>query len=84
MEAPKGMRLLIDGGGLYGSDYDIGKSIITPILLSRKIRTLDYVINTHPHGDHIGGLPYIIEHFNVRRTSSQAPTSFRKGSSLMS
>ena len=72
VEAPKGMRLLIDGGGLYGSDYDIGKSIITPILLSRKIRTLDYVINTHPHGDHIGGLPYIIEHFNVRNFVSSA------------
>lgn len=72
VEGPKGMRLLIDGGGLYGSDYDIGKSIITPILLSRKIRTLDYVINTHPHGDHIGGLPYIIEHFNVRNFVSSA------------
>lgn len=66
VEAPRGIRLLIDGGGLYGTNYDTGKSIIMPVLLSKKIRTLDYVINTHPHGDHLGGLPFIIEHFNVR------------------
>jgi competence protein ComEC len=66
LEGPGGTRILIDGGGYYRGDYDIGKSIITPILLSKKIRTLDYVINTHPHGDHIGGLPYILQHFDVR------------------
>jgi len=66
IEAPKGMRILIDGGGHYKGDYDTGKSILTPILLSKKILTLDYVINTHPHGDHIGGLPYILQNFNVK------------------
>jgi competence protein ComEC len=66
VEAPRGVRILIDGGGFYRADYDIGKSIIAPILLSRRIRTLDCVINTHPHGDHIGGLPFILKNFNVR------------------
>lgn len=66
IEAPKGMRMLIDGGGSCKGDYDIGKSILTPILLSRKIRTIDYVINTHPHGDHIGGLFYIVKNFTVK------------------
>ncbi len=66
IEAPKGMRMLIDGGGSYKGEYDIGRSILTPVLLSRKIRTIDYVINTHPHGDHIGGLFYIVKNFTVK------------------
>jgi len=66
LEAPKGIRILIDGGGGYRGDFDAGKNIITPILLSKKIKTLDYVINTHPHSDHTGGLPYILKNFNVK------------------
>jgi competence protein ComEC len=67
VEAPAGIRMLIDGGGQFRGDYDVGKSIITPILLSKKIRTLDYVINTHPHGDHVGGLFTVLRSFHVRR-----------------
>jgi len=66
IEAPKGRRILIDGGSNFKGDFDMGKNIITPILLSKKIITLDYVINTHPHGDHIGGLLYILRYFKVR------------------
>jgi len=66
IEAPEGVRILVDGGGSYKGEYDTGRSILTPILLARKIRTIDYVINTHPHGDHVGGLFYIIKNFNVR------------------
>lgn len=65
VEAPYGIRLLIDGGGFYMSDFDTGKSVIAPYLLSKKIRTLDYVLNTHPHEDHLGGLRHILRHFRV-------------------
>ena len=65
IEAPKGIRILIDGGSDYRGNFDTGRTIITPILLSKKILTLDYVINTHPHGDHIGGLPSILSTFHV-------------------
>lgn len=67
IEAPGGMRMLIDGGGSYKGEYDTGRSILTPVLLARKIRTIDYAINTHPHGDHVGGLFYIMKNFTVRR-----------------
>jgi competence protein ComEC len=70
VEAPDGMRMLIDGGGFHTSDFDVGKSILTPILLSKKILTLDYVINTHPHGDHLGGIPTIIRDFTVNNFST--------------
>ncbi len=66
IESPKGIRILIDGGSNYRGNFDTGRNIITPILLSKKILTLDYVVNTHTHGDHIGGLPYILSAFHVK------------------
>jgi competence protein ComEC len=66
VEAPRGIRMLVDGGGGYRDNNDVGTSIITPILLSRKIQTIDYVINTHPHGDHIGGLLAVLKSFRVK------------------
>jgi competence protein ComEC len=67
VEAPQSMRMLIDGGGLYSGDFDMGKSVLTPVLLSKKVLSLDYVINTHPHSDHYGGLLYILNNFQVKR-----------------
>jgi competence protein ComEC len=66
VEAPDGIRILIDGGGDFRGNFDTGKAVVTPVLLSKKILTLDYVINTHPHGDHAGGLPYVLNTFKVK------------------
>jgi competence protein ComEC len=70
VEAPDGMRILIDGGGFHTGDFDVGKSVLSPILLSKKILTLDYVISTHPHGDHLGGIPAILRDFRVKNFST--------------
>lgn len=51
--------LLIDGGNVSDSDE------ITEYLSSQNITTLDYVICTHAHEDHVGGLGGILEHFTV-------------------
>lgn len=66
VEAPRGVRILIDAGGFHGTAFDTGRSVIAPILLAKKIGTLDYVVNSHPHQDHIGGLRFILGHFGVR------------------
>lgn len=54
-----GAAMLIDGGnntdGEFVKEY-IGRQNITQ---------LDYIIATHPHEDHIGGLDYIINSFNI-------------------
>lgn len=66
IEAPEGLRILVDGGGFHRGDFDIGERVLTPLLLAKKIRTLDYVVATHPHSDHIGGLNSVFRNFKVQ------------------
>ena len=69
---PDGARMLVDGGGLlqFGSprksNLDIGEDVVSPYLWTRGIKTLDVVVATHAHEDHIGGLPAILENFRPK------------------
>ena len=65
--SPHGRTMLIDGGGSIGpvrSEFDFGEDVVAPYLWSRGLDHLDVVALTHAHGDHIGGLPRIIEDFH--------------------
>jgi competence protein ComEC len=65
--SPEGQTMLIDGGGSIGpvhSEFDFGEDVVAPYLWSRGIGHLDVVALTHAHGDHIGGLPRIIQDFH--------------------
>jgi len=67
LELPAGHTILIDGGGFAdNSTFDIGQSVIAPFLWRKKIRTVDTLILTHPNSDHLNGLIYIADHFNVK------------------
>ena len=46
------------------SEFDFGEDVVAPYLWSRGLDQLDVVALTHAHGDHIGGLPSIIEDFH--------------------
>jgi competence protein ComEC len=65
LELPGGEVILIDGGGSY-ERFDMGRGVVAPFLWNRRIRTIDYVIATHPQLDHVGGLAYVLRHFAVR------------------
>ena len=66
IEMPLGKRILIDGGGFsFMSSFDTGQGIVAPFLWKKKIMTLDSVILSHPEADHMNGLIYILQNFNV-------------------
>lgn len=55
-----GKTMLIDAG-----NNPDGKYISKYLRKELGIKTIDYLIGTHPHEDHIGGLDIIIEDFNI-------------------
>lgn len=67
VETPDGRKILIDGGGVVGSTFDIGKNVIAPFLWRRGIYRLDEVVLTHAHPDHYLGLQSVIEKFAPQR-----------------
>lgn len=45
---------------------DAGENKTTSSYLKKQgIKNIDYIIATHPHDDHIGGIPYVLKNFNV-------------------
>jgi competence protein ComEC len=65
--SPEGRTMLIDGGGNIGpvhTEFDFGEDVVASYLWSRGLESLDVVVLTHAHADHIGGLPRIIEDFH--------------------
>src|ERR1700687_3025693 len=66
---PEGRSLLIDAGGLpqwMHSDFDLGEQVVSSYLWNRGIDHLDVVVITHPHADHLGGMPAVIANFHPR------------------
>ncbi len=67
LELPRGYTVLIDGGGFADNTlFDVGRRIIAPYLWRKKITTIDTLILTHPESDHLNGLLYIAQCFNVK------------------
>jgi competence protein ComEC len=67
IRTPGGKTILIDageGGGHNG--FDAGSNIVLPFLRRNGVRTLDMVVMTHPHEDHVGGMPAVLDDVSAR------------------
>ncbi|MEW6408524.1 MAG: ComEC/Rec2 family competence protein, partial [Nitrospirota bacterium] len=72
VELPDKRKILIDGGGIAVHrspftvhSFDIGRRVVAPYLYDRGIRHIDYLVLTHPHPDHVGGLVHIVKEFSI-------------------
>jgi competence protein ComEC len=59
VELPEGRTLLVDAGG-WSPEYDAGERVVAPYLRRCGIDSVDVLVVTHAHGDHIGGLPAVL------------------------
>lgn len=67
LELPGGYNVLVDGGGFSDNDvFDVGRNIIAPFLWNKKINTVDVLVLSHTNSDHLNGLLYIADNFNVK------------------
>ena len=67
--------MLIDGGGFFTDSFDIGERVLSPFLWNKGIKTIDYLVLTHPHPDHLNGLVSVARNFRVREFwESLSPT----------
>ncbi len=72
---PGGKKMLVDGGGFFDDSFDIGQFVLAPYLWHERISRIDTVVLTHPHPDHLQGLPFILENFHVREVWTNGDTT---------
>jgi competence protein ComEC len=62
---PHGSTMLIDSGGSFRDDIDIGARVVAPFLRHIRVYRLDYLVATHPQSDHAKGFSAILRDFAV-------------------
>ncbi len=67
VQGPEDTRVLIDGGGSWNKEFDMGRFVLAPFLIWGRSPKIDYVVLTHPDFDHMRGLYYILENFKVKK-----------------
>jgi competence protein ComEC len=73
VQTPRGHVLLVDAGGRLervtqssGSVAEqVGERIVVPFLVRHGIHTVDAIIVSHPHGDHVGGVAPVLRRLHA-------------------
>ena len=60
IKLPDGKTMLIDGGN---TSYGV---TVSNFLNKHNVSTIDFLVATHSDSDHIGGLNYVLEHYEVK------------------
>jgi competence protein ComEC len=61
---PDGKVMLVDAGGIFNSEVDIGEQVVVRALRSIGIKRVHIAVITHPHPDHQLGMHAVIRHMN--------------------
>ena len=59
LQLPNGQNMLIDAG-----IPEAGPTVVS-YLKSLGIQKIDYIVATHPHADHIGGMELVVKSFSI-------------------
>lgn len=72
LQFPDGWNMLVDAG-----NNDDGPAVVS-YLKSKGISRIDYLVATHPHEDHIGGMDTVIWSFNIGQVYMPRATTTTK------
>lgn len=65
LQTPGGKTWLVDTGPSPKGDQEPARDVLASFLKQAGVPALDGVLISHPHGDHRGGLPYLMERFRI-------------------
>jgi len=65
VEFPGRKKMLVDAGGMPVGNFDVGESVVSPVLWKKGLKRVDILASTHAHPDHIGGLAAVARNFRL-------------------
>jgi competence protein ComEC len=66
IQTPEGHNILVDGGGTYNGQFDIGARVVAPVLWQYHIGRFDLMALTHMHPNHARGLASLFQLFDAQ------------------